>query len=283
MELKLRRLLVSGLTTAGFLLGTFGLLVGGGGMVSAQSSSAAGSGFKTAFSGSAMPAGWQLLDASQQKDSLFSAHPGWVTLDAMPGGMYGKYAKPVNLLAHAVNSKGNYTVTVQMKYFAQAKHFGYWSYGRSAPSGGWRYGNYQGTPPYQQGDLYLYENRYNYVRVERMPSNNAIQFTVSQSSAKTNNVTNEAIQTDPRAKAASDPSIYLRLVKQGTTYTGYYSFGGTHFHEIFQSTLTNFAPKYVALQAHDTGAAAHFAYSQYDTFPVGFNNFTLSEAKANTP
>ena len=276
-------MVATGLTTAGLLVGTFGLLVGGGGTVAAQSSPAPVSGIKTAFNGSTMPAGWQLLDSQAQKDSLFQAHPGWVTLDAMPGGMYGKYAQPVNLLAHAVNPQGNYTVTVRMRYFAAAKHFGYWAYGRSAPPGGWQYANYQGTPPYQQGDVYLYENRYNYVRVERMPSNNAIQFTVSQSSAKTNNVINEGIQTDPRAKAASDPSIYLRLVKRGTTYTGYYSFGGTHFHEIFQSTLSNFAPKYVALQAHDTGAAKHFNYSQYDTFPVGFQDFTLSAAHGNTP
>jgi glucosylceramidase len=129
---------------------------------------------------------------------------------------------------------------------------------RTAPTGDWSIItklNFNPTSNTQQAGLVVYQDDDNYIKLVRIYYNtNSLECSKEVGGAFT---ANSAAQTAT--------TVYLKVTKSGTTYTGYYNLdGGTTWTQVYQYTGINFSNIKVGLLSCIAGSTLNADYDWFD-------------------
>lgn len=194
-----------------------------------------------------------------------TASPGWLTLSTVHAPVAQFATAPPNAVLQPVSSSSNWTVSVQATFFGK----------KFSPAG-------VALPPYQGGGIIAWQNAANWVSVRWQPSTCIMDMQAVIGGTFVINGTGNPT-ADTVACTQSDDPLWLRLSKQGDTYTGYYSTNGSTWSLVDLSTddpatSTNMngtlAPTYVGVLASEGGTSA-------TPNPMGFRDFSVGSGSVS--
>lgn len=152
------------------------------------------------FQGPALDARWSWAREDPTHWSL-SAHPGYLRITTQTGGIYETTEKQKNLLLMPA-PKGDYRIVTKCTIDPKEN--------------------------YQYAGLMVYQGRNNYVQINRAFTNgNSFNFDIETEGKPIN-----------ERVPASATTVYLRITKQGSTYTGDYSPDGETWTMVGRGTAT---------------------------------------------
>lgn len=191
--------------------------------------------------------------------------PGWLTLSTVHAPSAGYATASPNAVLQPVSASTNWTVSVQATFFGK----------KFSPAG-------VALPPYQGGGIIAWQNATNYVEVRWQPSTCIIDMqAVIGGTFVINGLGSTA--ADTVACTQTDDPLWLRLSKQGDTYTGYYSTNGSTWTLADvaaddPATTTNLtgtlSPAYVGVLASEGGTSA-------TPNQMGFRDFTVGSGSVS--
>lgn len=119
------------------------------------------------------------------------------------------------------------------------------------------------TSQWSQGGLIVYESDQSYLRLTRLfGSGNQLQFTKQINAVRQHAEVADTIDSDV---------TYLRIVKQGNSYSGYYSADGSTYTQVWTTQTADLAePKIGLIVCAGTGLTASFDY--FHITPAGVTN-----------
>ena len=239
---------ISALALAGTL--TAGALAFGLG----QAAAASGPVSSTFTKGTLNTSIWTVL--SPDGNLSMTKNAGWLTLPTETAPTSSWATTVHNVVLQPVASSANWTVNVQVTWFGT-------SLGTpTAPA----------LPTYQEGSLIAWQNYTNWMRVLDQASTCtlALQWEINGSQSQGAGSASSVNETTLSAAAcnSADYPMWLRLTKDGTTYSGYYSTNGSTWNLIGTAADTT-------LQVADTGVYAGQGGGTKTPTDVGFRDFTV--------
>lgn len=202
-----------------------------------------------AFAGTSLNA--QIWTKTLGSAPSLTAHPGWLTLSTVHAPVAAFATTPPDAVLQPATASANWTVSVQMTFFGK----------KFNPMG-------VALPTYQGGGIIAWQNASNWVHVRWQPSscNFAMQAVVADQFSLNQN--SSASENTAACTQANDP-LWLRLQKQGNTYTGSYSTNGNTWTVIAQpETESSVAPTYLGVMATEGG-------TNNPPNDVGFRDFSV--------
>lgn len=183
-------------------------------------------------------------------------HPGWMSITTQTSAN-GQFAKAIyNMVMQPIAPSANWTVTVEASFF------------------GIKLGPPAGTVQnFTNGGIYAWQDATDWVRMDWQPSTCYIGLGWDTAGKATYGDKTNVSKADQTAACltANDP-IWLRLVKSGDTYTGYFSLDGKTFSKTDSTTVPGVQPTYIGLHG-DEGSGTGTA-----VVDVGFKDFTAGAA-----
>lgn len=177
------------------------------------------------FNATSLSSQWNWIRQNSQKWSL-ADRPGYMKITSEAGDIVDGQATARNILLTGA-PEGDWTIETKM----DGKPASQWS----------------------QGGLIVYENDQTYFRLTRLyGSGNQFQFT------KQINAVRQHVEV-PDTIASTE--AYLRIVKEGNTYSGYYSEDGVQYNQVWTTQTADLVnPKIGLIVCAGTGLVADFDY-----------------------
>lgn len=116
------------------------------------------------------------------------------------------------------------------------------------------------TTNYQQAGIIVYQNDDNYIKLLRVfNGSNKFQFAMEYGGVATQGTVADSI---------SGSTVYMKMVKSGTTYSGYYSADGTNYTQIWTSQSANFSGIKIGMISVNGTVTAGGVHADFDYFRV---------------
>ena len=195
------------------------------GPTSTATATSTGGAYDDEFTSGTLAGKWSWVRVDGANWSL-TARSGFMRIVAQAGDINGSTNTAKNILLETAPT-GDFTVDVKMD---------------GKPASNWA-----------QGGIVVYQDDNNYVKMVRLYSDaNVFQFAKEAASTLTSGTATDGI---------SGATSYLRIVKSGTNYSGYYSSNGTSFTQVWSTqsiSLSNIKIGFVSMAG--TGLNSEFDY-----------------------